>query len=396
PCGPSALQSRPEAQTLTSINYPNQYPVNIRCSWVISRPDTNDGMRRGSVQLTVNQLDVPCNGDYLEIQKMKVNYHVTRSRYRNRSFQRRYMATPLKLCGSTPVHDIIAPSGLTIFFHSDAINNTARGFSISYKDANCSRVYTAEYGIISNSEYPGRYNTQKNCAITITTTPGKTISAYFSRMEMYSPQSNCAQTKLKVFDGQDNASAAIGSYCGYDVPNPIFSSGNSLYIESTMQHSIGLYYLIYMATDQGKGCGGSIYAEEGVISSPLYPQAYKRNSECVWHIKVPGYHTVKMEFNSFHLNSTAGCDSNYVELYDGATDQIADRVVRYCGTDHPGIHISKTNEVTIKFKSDSNNEGPGFLLAFTLNEYLPVSSLHLIQRYTTDDSIQTENRVVYL
>ncbi|GIX69294.1 cubilin [Caerostris extrusa] len=237
PCGPSALQSRPEAQTLTSINYPNQYPVNIRCSWTISRPDTSDGMRKGSVQLTVNQLDVPCNGDYLEIQKMKVNYHVTRSRYRNR---RRYMATPLKLCGSTPVHDIIAPSGLTIFFHSDAINNTARGFSISYKDANCSRVYTAEYGIISNSEYPGRYNAQRNCAITITTTPGKTISAYFSRMEMYSTQSNCLQTRLKVFDGQDNASAVIGSYCGYDVPNPIFSSGNSLYIESTMQHSIGI------------------------------------------------------------------------------------------------------------------------------------------------------------
>lgn len=56
---------------------------------------------------------------------------------------------------------------------------------------------------------------------------------------------------FQAYDGPDSNSRLIGTYCGFEAPNPIFSSGNSLYFESQMKHNMGLFYLIYMATDQG-------------------------------------------------------------------------------------------------------------------------------------------------
>ncbi|XP_055946470.1 cubilin-like [Argiope bruennichi] len=65
------------------------------------------------------------------------------------------------------------------------------------------------------------------------------------------------------------------------------------------------------------------------------------------------------------------------------------------GTCHdiPGIHISKANEVTIKFKSNANNAGPGFSLTFETNAFLPYSSLPLIQRNPTEE---VRTPIIYL
>ncbi|XP_055944726.1 cubilin-like isoform X2 [Argiope bruennichi] len=394
PCGPSSLVFTSELKTLTSPNYPNTYPINLRCRWtIIGTQNLTNWHNRQMVQMTLNQLDMPCGGDYIEIQKLNSPF---------RSYQRRYFPAAksssnlIRLCGVTPVHDIIASSGMSITFHSDSVNNAARGFSITYKEASPNRTYTADSGIITNYAFPGRFNNADKYNVTILTSQGKTISAYFYRLELYDPNNGCPQSNLKVYNGANATAPLIGTYCGFNTPPPVFSSGNALFMEINMQHSVGLYYINYMTTDQGRGCGGTIYAEEGLITSPLYPQTYNRNSECLWHVTVPGYHTVKIEFKALHLNSSRGCDSNYVELYDGSSDQISDRVVRYCGADIPGIHISRANEVTIKFKSNANNAGPGFSLTFKTNAFLPDSSLPLIQRHPTEEARTPMNTIIYL
>ncbi|CAL1282886.1 unnamed protein product [Larinioides sclopetarius] len=394
PCGTSALVIRPESQTLKSPNYPNTYPVNLRCKWTITgnRNSTN-WHNRQMVQLTINQLDIPCGGDYIEVQKLKSPYNSFQRRYQVSTYSR---GTPIRLCGPTPVHDIIAYSGMSLTFHSDSVDNVARGFEITFKESSCNRTYTDDSGIITNSAFPGRFNSGKKCTATILAPQGKTIAAYFHRMELYDANSECPQTNVKVYDGANITDTLIGTYCGFSPPPPVFSSGNALFIEVNMQHAMGLYYINYMATDQGSGCGGSIYAEEGEITSPLYPQVYNRNSECLWNIRVPGYHTVKIDFRRLHLNSTKDCTSNYVELYDGNSDQISNRVVRYCGTDVPGTHLSNSNEMTIKFKSDVSNTGPGFSLMFTTNPYPPDPSTSLIQIHSTEEVTNPTDNIVYL
>lgn len=81
----------------------------------------------------------------------------------------------------------------------------------------------------------------------------------------------------------------------------------------------------------GRGCGGSITASDGTVSSPLYPQPYNQTGECLWYIAVPGYHTVRLDIINFALTSASGCNTNYLEIYTGKVPDAPNRVVRYCG-----------------------------------------------------------------
>lgn len=40
-CGPSVLNATKEVQVLTSPNFPNKYPNNIKCTWFIKKGATS-------------------------------------------------------------------------------------------------------------------------------------------------------------------------------------------------------------------------------------------------------------------------------------------------------------------------------------------------------------------
>ncbi|GFT52351.1 cubilin, partial [Nephila pilipes] len=218
----------------------------------------------------------------------------------------------LRLCGSTPVHDIISNPVVTIYFHSDSINNPNRGFFFSYQSAYCNRSYTGSSGVVTNIAYPGRFNGVKYCTMNISTSVDKTISLYFSRLEMYDT-SLCTNNYIKVYDGANTSAPLLRSICGFSTPDPVYSSGNSLHVVSNY---------IYMG---------------------------------------------------YVLKSTSR------------------------RSDDPGIHISRTNEMVIKMKTDPSNSGPGFKLRFSSNAFLPDSSVALIQRYEMQDREDTSDRdFIYL
>lgn len=63
------------------------------------------------------------------------------------------------------------------------------------------------------------------------------------------------------------------------------------------------------------GCGGLFHGNDGVISSPNFPQPYPQNIECVWLITVEsGYH-VSLDFGSpFDLEGHSSCRYDYVQV----------------------------------------------------------------------------------
>ncbi|GFR15654.1 cubilin [Trichonephila clavata] len=389
PCGPSSLFAEAEPKSVTTPSYPLQYPINMRCKWVVYRNST-ESRSLSMVQITIKDLGINCSGDYVEVQKMR--YGINQRRYYGSDFK-----GPVRLCGNVPVHDIFAVNSMSIYFHSDSINNSGRGFFFTYQEASCNRTYTESTAVLTNLAYPGRFNAVKDCAKNITIAQGKTISLYFSRLELYDPTQGCVNSYMKVYDGTNTSAPLLGTFCGFNEPDPVYSSGNSLHVVTRMHHSSGSYYFIYVTADKDQGCGGNVYAEEGHIYSPRYPQAYTSTDECVWHISVPGYHTIKVEFEGFAFNSSSGCESNFVELYDGTVGNVEERVVRYCGTDTPGTHLSTTNKMIIKMQTDSNNSGVGFKLRFTSNSYMPESSMRLIQKDTLSVSdYQYDTAYIYL
>lgn len=356
PCGTSTLISTEEAKTLKSPNYPNAYPPNIRCKWTIGRNQTSWAFTN-TIEVSVTDIDIPCGDDYLEIKRGQNDYYRTIPDY-------------LKTCGNKLPQVMYFRQDPLIQLNSDAISNNGRGFSLTYKIGNCNKTYTDEGGIITNSRYPSSINYDNICNIFITTTSEKTISLYFKRIQT-SYTSDCSYSYIKVYDGDNSASPSLGTYCGYNLPNPVFSTGNSLHLNFFMQGGIGLYHITYLTTDKGRGCGGSISANEGILSSPLYPQPYNVTGECKWQISVPGYHNVRLYFRSFTLSSTAGCDVNYLEIYEGASDDTNNRIVRYCGQDPTSSHELNSNDAVVKLVTDTTNQGSGFLVDFFASDYVP-------------------------
>ena len=48
-------------------------------------------------------------------------------------------------------------------------------------------------------------------------------------------------------------------------------------------------------------CGGYIEAPNGTIQSPMYPNAYPPNKECVWLIVAPTQYRITISFTNFDI-----------------------------------------------------------------------------------------------
>ncbi|XP_064469460.1 tolloid-like protein 2 [Ornithodoros turicata] len=165
----------------------------------------------------------------------------------------------------------------------------------------------------------------------------------------------------------------LATLCGQANPNPLFSTSDRVTIiidsDRTIIYWSALmrYSVMYISSTQGAGCGGRVTHTEGAFSSPGYPDALQEAKTCRWYIGVPGRNQMTLRFQAFSLNSTAGCDTNYVELYEGTSDQDDSFVVRYCGQDHPAPYESRGNKIVVKLVTSGPQSGQGFYALFRAN-----------------------------
>ena len=79
---------------------------------------------------------------------------------------------------------------------------------------------------IITPNYPDPYDTNLDCKLTLTFEDR--VSIVFEDFYLESG-STCQRDWLEVHDGEDSNSSLIGEkLCGYDIPSPIESSGNSM------------------------------------------------------------------------------------------------------------------------------------------------------------------------
>lgn len=48
-------------------------------------------------------------------------------------------------------------------------------------------------------------------------------------------------------------------------------------------------------------CGGSLYAPNGTITSPSFPDLYPPSKNCLWEIVAPPQHRITLNFTHFDL-----------------------------------------------------------------------------------------------
>lgn len=68
--------------------------------------------------------------------------------------------------------------------------------------------------------------------------------------------------------------------------------------------------ITYTSSTKPQGCGGIFFNYRGVFTSPLYPNSYRNDSECIYDIRVPLGLQVAMKFVNFDIMGS--CNQNYV------------------------------------------------------------------------------------
>ncbi|XP_045482434.1 cubilin [Harmonia axyridis] len=384
PCGQSALNVTKEMQKFTSPNYPDRYPENIRCRWLLQTETSYKKMviRFKQFDLSDETIDSApddrCKYDYLEIENGNQHQAYGEGLGPSTVFAGRgksstnYVYSLMGVhtfCGrNNRIFDYYPPTdSVAIIFQSKYGTNRGKGFEIEYRLTGCNRNYTEDFGKIAFS-----LTESQDCIIGISVQSNKTISLYFS--EFYSSDSkNCSEEYLQILDGDMNTGEELRKICGYERANSIFSKTNQLWLKAhSKKNVIDLHIdLTYTSTDKGRGCGGTIYDVAGVFTSPMYPKDYRNNNLCVWYIRVPTGTRVELDFTV--LDIQASCDLNYLKVttYDNGLKNEH----QFCKGDSPAKLISD-EKATVTYQSSVHNGGVGWTAAFTAVQYEDTAEVH--------------------
>ena len=100
-------------------------------------------------------------------------------------------------------------------------------------------------------------------------------------------------------------------------------------------------------------------SERDVIKSPYHPGYYNNNTDCHWLINVkPGF-LIRLSFEAFNVEYDSRCLKDYVEVVDGL--KLTDPSLgRFCGSVYPAVVESTSNQMLVRFKTDSSIVNSGF------------------------------------
>ena len=109
----------------------------------------------------------------------------------------------------------------------------------------CNNTLSAEGDILQSSNFPDEYDNNALCKNLIQAPDGYQVRLNFTHFYLEEDKA-CLWDSLKVYDGPDESSHLIGTYCGKASPWIIRSSGRYLYVVFISDGSVT--YTGYQAT----------------------------------------------------------------------------------------------------------------------------------------------------
>ncbi|XP_048237900.1 cubilin-like isoform X1 [Haliotis rufescens] len=331
--------------SIFSKNYPNAYPHNTDCQWLIQLEENRP------VELTFVDFDVEgsstCSFDYVTVNDGD-NDNSTEL---------------LKHCGNalpTPVTYRSSSNQMYVRMRTD-FSVSGRGFKANYVSA-CGGVKNAETdGVLTSSNYPSSYDRNSNCTWLIQADHNSDrVTLTFTHMDVES-RGSCSRDYVKVLDGNDANSPELGTYCGNTVPSPIQSQGSAMFVIFMSDASIQGTGFRATYTKSSSSCGGTYTAQSGSFTSPGYPNSYPGNTECVWTFQAAPGNSLMVSFSQFALVRSSNCFSDYLEMRTGGASGAL--IGRFCGSSLPS-NMTAANSIWIKFRSDGSGTSTGFLAQY--------------------------------
>ncbi|KAM5338742.1 cubilin [Glossophaga mutica] len=301
-------------QNISSPNSSNpDVPVST-CTWVFEAPPHQQ------VEIAVWALRLhsqDCHQNYLEFQDARESNGHPRIHFCGRN------------ASTVPTFYSSTSTAIVIFKFEVFNENSQVGFT--YRIADCNRHYNKAFGHLTSPGWPGNYNNNEDCTVTLTAPQNHTISLFFHSFGI-EDSSECRRDFLEVRNGSESTSPLLGTYCGTLLPNPIFSQNNELYLRFRSDGATSSRGYEITWTSSPFGCGGTLYGDSGSFTSPGYPGTYPNNTHCEWAIIAPAGKRITVSFYFISIDDPGDCVHNYLILYDGP-DVNSPFSGPYCGTD---------------------------------------------------------------
>jgi hypothetical protein len=206
---------------------------------------------------------------------------------------------------------------------------------------------------ISSPNHPQPYNSGASCTWTITGPSGKALKLTALSFDLEGSYPSCSFDYVDI-DGT--------RYCGQNEPSGVVvaSPATIRFVSDSSIVKNGFQISIEATTAVAGGCGGEVIVEKGKTAyflSPRYPNNYPDNSNCIWFVRGPAGEALQFNSVTFDLEASCGYDSL---LFSETVDGVVKNLGPFCSTSGPSRLRTSTNDITVRFKSDSSINKKGF------------------------------------
>ncbi|XP_026326618.1 cubilin homolog [Hyposmocoma kahamanoa] len=345
-CGGFFTASKGE---ITSPSYEGRYMTNLLCEYKIqTSADTKVRINFISFKL---ETSLRCNFDYVKI-------------YDGPSSESRLVG---KFCGNTfPKTFTSSTNKLFIVFKSDH-SLSAEGFKITYETV-CQQNIIGDSGVIKSPGYPFTYPENRMCEYVIGTTIGKAIQLTFQDFDIEDNRRfDCQYDSLEIRDGVNSNATLLGRFCGGTEHTPPVqtSTHNYMYLKFTSDMSVSGTGFYANYTTINTECGGIYREPTGLINHPSEQAMYNNDQTCTWLLIAPEGMHIKLTWNRFELEIMPSCGADYLEVLELDENNESRSLGKYCGTNTPPAWTTSSNNLMIKFVSDSSSRHAGFSVSYT-------------------------------
>ncbi|XP_021927790.1 cubilin [Zootermopsis nevadensis] len=349
-----------EHGSFASPGYPNSYPVESDCEWFIGTSPGN----RVLVSFSLFELETSefCNDDYIELRRESA------------------VGTLIGVyCGTDIPSNITASHSIWVRFQSSG-TGTARGFIADYSMLHGNDL-SGPSGQVASPLYPRSYMHDDTFFWRIMVDFGQVVAITFREFFIDTYFSGC-DSYLAVYDGFDVTAPVLFKGCNGDLPDPMISSSNVVYIGfvSHPSHLGSKFLLEWLQVNRQissvtvqpptiPGCGGLIGLQVGgnhssemfTLISPGYPEGYADSLNCEWIFETaPGNH-LGLLFQNMDLEHSDSCFLDYVEVHTGKRGLPNWRLLRtLCLPNVTHQLIETTNLMKVVFHTDYYANKTGF------------------------------------
>ena len=95
----------------------------------------------------------------------------------------------------------------------------------------CGDNFTSPNGILTSPNYPNQYPENIDCIYSISQPPGIGILLNFLSMNIHSWDNTCDYDYIVIRDGPSDTSTLLAKLCGNDIPDPIQSTNNQVWLK---------------------------------------------------------------------------------------------------------------------------------------------------------------------